>query len=72
MTEQEVVNKLVPIYEGILMEEESAKSILSDAKKEGLDHTALAKIAKAKASDKLGDLKDKTSGLLTMIEKFDS
>lgn len=69
MTNKEVIEKLVPIYEQAMMLAEDAKHILKQAKEAGLDQTALAKVAKAKAQDNLGDLADKTNALKTLIDE---
>lgn len=69
MTNIEVIDRLVPFYEDVLNTSESIKNILAEAKKEGLDHTTLAKVAKAKALDKLDDLKDKTEALQTLLNE---
>jgi uncharacterized protein (UPF0335 family) len=69
MTNYGVIEKLVPIY--ILVEDlgEQAKEILAEAKKAGLDNTTIAAVAKAKAKDKLEDLKDKTDALQAMLSQ---
>jgi uncharacterized protein (UPF0335 family) len=69
MTNKEVIEKLVPIYEQAMMLAEDVKLILKKAKEDGLDQTALAKVAKAKAQDNLGDLADKTNALKTLIDE---
>lgn len=69
MTNKEVIEKLVPIYEQAMMLAEDVKHILKQAKEAGLDQTALAKVAKAKAQDNLGDLADKTNALKTLIDE---
>lgn len=69
MTNKEVIEKLVPIYEQAMMLAEDVKHILKKAKEAGLDQTALAKVAKAKAQDNLGDLADKTNALKTLIDE---
>lgn len=68
MTNQEVIDKLVPVYTEVMMLTEDAKQILADAKEAGLDHSTLAKVAKAKATDKLEDLKEKTEALQNLLD----
>lgn len=70
MTEREVIEKLIPYYIQIDDLTEETKQIIKTAKDAGLDGVALAKIAKAKAASKLGDLFDKTDALLTLMEPF--
>jgi uncharacterized protein (UPF0335 family) len=69
MTNSEVIDKLVPIYIEVENLGEQAKEILAEAKKAGLDNTTLAAVAKAKAKDKLEDLKDKTDALQAMLSQ---
>ncbi len=68
MTNQEVIDKLVPVYSEVMTLTEDAKQILADAKEAGLDHSTLAKVAKAKATDKLEDLKEKTEALQNLLD----
>ena len=69
MTNNEVIKRLVPYYEEVLNTSESIKNILKEAKDAGLDHVTLAKVAKAKALDKLDDLKEKTEALQNLLEE---
>jgi uncharacterized protein (UPF0335 family) len=69
MKNSEVIDKLVPIYIEVEDLGERAKEILAEAKKAGLDNTTLAAVAKAKAKDKLEDLKDKTDALQAMLSQ---
>lgn len=69
MTNNEVIERLVPYYEDVLNTNESIKNILTEAKDAGLDHITLAKVAKAKALDKLDDLKEKTEALQNLLEE---
>lgn len=69
MTNNEVIEQLVPYYEEVLNTSESIKNILKGAKDAGLDHTTIAKVAKAKALDKLDDLKEKTEALQNLLEE---
>lgn len=69
MTNNEVIEQLVPYYEEVLNTSESIKNILKGAKDAGLDHVTLAKVAKAKALDKLDDLKEKTEALQNLLEE---
>lgn len=70
MNNQEVIDQLVPVYMQMTALSDAAKDILKVAKDSGLDHTNLAKIAKAKADAKLDELFDKTESLLTTIKPF--
>ena len=72
MTNNEVIKRLVPYYEEVLNTSESIKNILKGAKDAGLDHVTLAKVAKAKALDKLDDLKEKTEALQNLLEEVSS
>ena len=63
-----VIAKLVPIYTEINTLIDDAKEILDQAKEQGLPQAMLAKIAKAKANEKIGDLHDSTEALLTLLE----
>ncbi len=47
---------------------EIVKSLKSDAKDAGYDGALLAKVAKARADDKVAELKEKTENLLTLLE----
>lgn len=69
MTNNEVIEQFVPYYEEVLNTSESIKNILKGAKDAGLDHVTLAKVAKAKALDKLDDLKEKTEALQNLLEE---
>jgi len=69
MQNQDVLQKLIPIYSEIETLLLDAKQILTEAKDAGLDHSLLAKVAKAKAKDALKDLEDKTSELLDFIKE---
>lgn len=70
VTNESTVAKLVPLFEevGTLMED--VKVIVKEAKDAGLDAPSLQKIAKAKADQKLGDLADKTQGLIDLIDSL--
>lgn len=70
MTDKEVIEKLIPYYVQIEDLSDETKEILKAAKDAGLDAPALAKIAKAKAVNKIGDLFDKTDALLNLMEPF--
>lgn len=67
-TAEQVIEKLVPLFEQVNSLTEDAKAILKEAKDAGLDHVSLGKIAKAKANNKLSDLYDKTEALLDLME----
>jgi uncharacterized protein (UPF0335 family) len=63
-----IIEKLVPIYTEIETLNEDAKAVLEDAKESGIKPAMLSKIAKARASSKLGDLQETTEKLLNLIE----
>ena len=68
MTNNEVIEKLIPIYTEIDLLTQDAKQVLADAKDSGLDSPALAKVAKAKVQQKLEELKEKTDALSDLID----
>lgn len=70
ITANQIIDKLVPIYTEIETLGEDAKEILKDAKEAGLDSAMIAKVAKAKANLKLGDLTEKTESLLDLINSL--
>lgn len=72
MTNQDAINKLVPIYSEIEILLADAKVILGDAKEAGLDQAMLAKVSKAIAANKLGEVRSKTEELLNFIDEVDS
>jgi len=67
---QEVINKLVPIYEEIITLSEDSKEILKDAKDAGLDSALINKVAKAKAADKLGQVQEAAEELVALIKQL--
>ena len=68
MTNNEVIEKLIPIYTEIDLLTQDVKEVLADAKDSGLDAPALAKVAKAKVQQKLEELKEKTDALSDLID----
>lgn len=70
ITANSIIDKLVPIYTEIETLSEDAKEILKEAKESGLDSAMIAKVAKAKAASKLGELEEKTGKLLDLIESL--
>ena len=68
MTNNEVIEKLIPIYTEIDLLTQDAKQVLADAKDSGLDSPALSKVAKAKVQQKLEELKEKTDALSDLID----
>lgn len=70
LTNKEVIDKLVPMYIEIHNLGLDAKDILADAKEAGLDAATLAKVAKAQATEKLEDLKDKTRALQDLLDQL--
>ena len=68
MTNNDVIEKLIPIYTEIDLLTQDAKEVLLSAKNIGLDAPALAKVAKAKVQQKLEELKEKTDALSDLID----
>ena len=68
MTNNEVIEKLIPIYTEIDLLTQDVKQVLAEAKEVGLDAPALAKVAKAKVQQKLEELKEKTDALSDLID----
>jgi uncharacterized protein (UPF0335 family) len=71
LTEQQVFDKLVTVFNEIWSLEQDIKEILDDAKENGLEELPLLKsIAKAKAWNKVGDLEEKAKAQLVKIEQY--
>jgi uncharacterized protein (UPF0335 family) len=71
LTEQQVFDKLVTVFNEIWSLEQDIKEILDDAKENGLEELTLLKsIAKAKAWNKVGDLEAKAQAQLAKIEQY--
>jgi uncharacterized protein (UPF0335 family) len=71
LTEQQVFDKLVTVFNEIWSLEQDIKEILDDAKENGLEELPLLKsIAKAKAWNKVGDLEAKAQAQLAKIEQY--
>ena len=68
MTNNDVIEKLIPIYTEIDLLTQDVKQVLADAKDSGLDAPSLAKVAKAKVQEKLEELKEKTDALSDLID----
>ena len=68
MTNNEVIEKLIPIYTEIDLLTQDVKEVLVSAKEFNLDSAALAKVAKAKVQQKLEELKEKTDALSDLID----
>ena len=68
MTNNEVIEKLIPIYTEIDLLTQDVKEVLVSAKEFNLDAPALAKVAKAKVQQKLEELKEKTDALSDLID----
>lgn len=68
-TNKDVIQELVPIYTEIETLLSDAKEILDAAKEAGLDQAMIAKVAKAQAQQKLGDVREKTDKLLKFIDE---
>ena len=68
MTNNDVIEKLIPIYTEIDLLTQDVKQVLAEAKEVGLDAPALAKVAKAKVQQKLEELKEKTDALSDLID----
>lgn len=69
MQAKDVIEELVPIYSEIITLTEDAKEVLNKAKEADLDTAMLSKIAKAKASMKLGELEAKTAALAKLLDE---
>ncbi len=69
MKSKEVIDKLVPLYLQVESINEAAKEILAEAKEAGLDHSTIAKVAKAVAAAKVEDLKEKTEALQNLLNQ---
>ena len=69
MTNNDVIDDLVSIYIQQDSLAEQAKELVAEAKKAGLDHKTLVAIAKAKAKDKLEDLKERTDALQVVLNQ---
>lgn len=71
LTEQEVFDKLVVVFNEIWELEQDIKTILDEAKEDGIEELTLLKsIAKAKAYNKVGDLEDKARAQLDKIKIY--
>jgi uncharacterized protein (UPF0335 family) len=71
LTEQQVFDKLVTVFNEIWSLEQDIKEILEDAKENGLEELPLLKsIAKAKAWNKVGDLEEKAKAQLEKISQY--
>lgn len=71
LTEQEVFDKFVAVFNEIWELEQDLKGVLEDAKENGIEDLPLLKsIAKAKAWNKVGDLEDKAKAQLAKIEQY--
>lgn len=69
LTNKEVVERLVNIYREVNLLQEDAKSLVTQAKDEGLDHSTLNALAKAIASDKVADVEEKYQKFLDLAEE---
>lgn len=69
MTNTEVIDQLVTLYVQQDVFAQQAKEVADAAKEAGLDHKALVAIAKAKAKDKLEDLKERTDALQAVLNQ---
>ncbi len=69
LTNKEVVERLVNIYREVSLLQEDSKSILSEAKDQGLDHSTLNKVAKAIANDKVNDVEEACQKFLDLAEE---
>jgi uncharacterized protein (UPF0335 family) len=69
LTNKEVVERLVNIYREVSLLQEDSKSILSEAKEQGLDHSTLNKVAKAIANDKVNDVEEACQKFLDLAEE---
>lgn len=68
MNLKECFEKLVSLYSEIELLNEDIKLVKTDIKDAGFDSSLVAKIAKAKAAEKVGELEASTKALLDQIE----
>lgn len=67
---KEFIERLVPLFQNIEDLNQDVKAILDEAKEQGIENASdLSKIAKAIVKNKLGELKDRTEDLLTLIDQ---
>lgn len=72
MTQVEVINKMVKVFDEISYLQEDLKTIKANAKEAGMDPTMLAKVAKAISDSKVDELKEKSEATLDLIEQVRS
>jgi hypothetical protein len=71
LTEQQVFDKLVTVFNEIWELEQDIKGILDEAKEDDIEElTLLKKIAKAKAYNTVGNLEDAAKAQLAKIEQY--
>jgi uncharacterized protein (UPF0335 family) len=71
-TNESIIKRLIPLHINIADITADVKMVLLDAKEAGLDATALNKIAKAFANQKVQKLVQETAELLDLIHSLDS
>lgn len=71
-TNESIIKRLIPLHINIADITADVKMVLLDAKEAGLDATALNKIAKAFANQKVQKLVQETAELLDLIQSLDS
>ncbi len=71
-TNESIIKRLIPLHVNIADITADVKMVLLDAKEADLDATALNKIAKAFANQKVQKLVQETAELLDLIQSLDS
>ncbi len=71
-TNESIIKRLIPLHINIADITADVKMVLLDAKEADLDATALNKIAKAFANQKVQKLVQETAELLDLIQSLDS
>lgn len=71
-TEEDFIQKMVPLHNEIDSINDDIKEIVKEAKDAGFNGSTLSKIAKAKAKAKLGDMKAEMTDTLALIERISS
>lgn len=69
VSEEELITEMENQFVQINGFMEIIKDLKSDAKEAGYDGALLAKVAKARADDKVAELREKTETLLTYLEE---
>lgn len=69
LTKKEAIDRMVAVLLQIESYNEDLKDIKNDCKDAGLDPALITAVAKAKVSNKLGDLKERSEGIIDLIEE---